>query len=68
METIFSVLHYDGMPLDIGTFPRQEDGETFFDGIFPSIKLQKMKELYQDGNNTVHKFVAENCSWISEVK
>ena len=68
LKRYFAVLHYDGMPLNIGTFPRQEDGETFFDGILPSIKLQKMKELYQEGNNAVHKFVAENCSWISEVK
>ena len=68
LKRYFAVLHYDGMPLNIGTFPRQEDGETFFDGILPSIKLQKIKELYQEGNNALHKFVAENCSWISEVK
>jgi len=24
---------YDGMPLNIRTLPRQENGETFFDGI-----------------------------------
>ena len=62
------VIHYDGMPLNIGTFPRQENGETLFDGIVPSIKLEKMRELYQGGNTAVHKFIAENCSWISEVK
>ena len=27
-----------------------------------------MRELYQGGNTVVHKFIAENCSWISEVK
>ena len=62
------VTHYDGMPLNIGTFPRQEDGETLFDGIVPSIKLETMRELYQGGNTAVHKFIADNCSWISEVK
>ena len=43
MKRYFAILHYDGMPLNIGTFPRQEHGETFFDGILPSIKLQKMR-------------------------
>ena len=38
LKRYFAVLHYDCMPLNIGTFPRQEDGETFFDGILPSIK------------------------------
>ena len=27
-----------------------------------------MRELYQEGNNMVHKYISENCSWISEVK
>ena len=62
------VTHYDGMPLNIGTFPRQENRETFFDGIVPSIKLETMRELYQGGNAAVHKFIADICSWISEVK
>ena len=62
------VTHYDGMPLNIGTFPRQENGETLFDGIVPSIKLETMRELYQGGNTAVHKFIADNCSWMSEVK
>ena len=56
------------MPLNIGTLPRQENDETFFDGIIPEMKLDKMRELYQEGNTAVHKFVSENCSWISEVK
>ncbi len=46
----------------------QENGETFFDGVVPTIKPDKMRKLYQEGNNAVHKFIDENCSWISEVK
>ena len=71
LKTYLVVTHYDGMPLNIGTFPRQENGETFFDGIVPSIKpikLETMKELYQGGNASVHRFIADKCSWISEVK
>ena len=36
----------DGIPsykVNIGTFPRQENGKTFFDGISPRIKLEKIK-------------------------
>lgn len=62
------VIHYDGMLLNIGTFPRQENSETLFDGIVSSIKLEKIRELYQGGNTAIHKFIAENCSWISELK
>lgn len=62
------VLHDNGMPLNLGTFPRQEDGETFFDDIIPHITQNKMRELYQQDNTAVHKFIAEDCSWISEVK
>lgn len=58
------VIRCDGMPLNIGTFPRQENGKTLFDGIVPSVKLVKMRELYQGGNTAVHKFIAENCSSI----
>lgn len=68
LKKFFTIVHYDGMPLNIGTFPRQENGETFFDGIIPEIKLDKMRELYQQGNTAVHKFISENCSRISEVK
>ena len=57
----FTVLHYDGMPLNIGTFLRQHNGKTFFDGIIPTIKLSKIKELYQGGNNAVHRFISDNC-------
>lgn len=42
--------------------------KTFFDGIIRHIKLNKMRELYQRGNTAEHKFIAENCSCISEVK
>ena len=52
------------MPLNFGTFPRKENGKTFFNGIVPSIKLETMRELYQGGNPAVHKFIADNCSWI----
>lgn len=68
LKKVFTVVHYDGMPLNIGTFPRQENGQTFFDGIIPTIELAKMRELYQEGNAAVHKFISDNCSWISEVK
>lgn len=34
----------------------------FFDGIIPKI------ELYQEGNTAAHKYISDNCSWISEVK
>lgn len=68
LKKYFTVVHYDGMPLNIGTFPRQENGETFFDGTIPSIKLDTMRQLYTEGNTAVHKFISENCSWISEVK
>jgi len=48
------------MPLNFGTFSRQENGETFFDGIIvPSIKLETMRELYQGGNTAVHKFITD---------
>lgn len=68
LKKFLTIVHYDGMPLNIGTFPRQENGETFFDGIIPTIKLDKMRQLYQEGNSSVHKFISDNCSWISEVK
>ena len=64
----FTCIHYDGMPLNIGTFPRQENGKTFFDGISPRIKLEKTKELYKEGNVALHKYITDNCSWISEVR
>ena len=68
LKKFFTTVYYDGMLLNIGTFPRQENGETFFDGIILEIKLDKVRELYQEGNTVVHKFISENCSWISEVK
>ena len=40
----------------------------FFDGIIPKIELCQMRELYQEGNTAVHKYISDNCSWISEVK
>ena len=68
-KNLWLVMHYDGiMPLNIGTFPRQENGETFFDGIIPTVKLDTIRQLYMEGNTAVHKFFSENCSWISEVK
>ena len=48
LKKYFVVMHYDRMPLNIETFPRQENGEIIFDGIIPFIKLNKMRELYQD--------------------
>lgn len=27
-----------------------------------------MKELYKEGNVALHKYIADNCSWISEVR
>jgi hypothetical protein len=46
----------------------QENDETFFDGVVPTIKLDKMRKLYQEGSNAVHKFIDENCSWRREGK
>ena len=68
VQKFFACIHYDGMPINIGTFPRQKNGKTFFDGISPKIALDKMKELYRDGNVAVHKYITENCSWLSEVR
>ena len=59
----FTVVHYDGMPLHIGTFPIQEN-----DGIILKRELCQMRELYQEGNTAVHKYISDNRSWISEVK
>ena len=68
IKRYFTCIHYDGMPLNIGTFPRQENGETVFDGIVPAIKLNQMVDLYRNGNAAVHRYIKENCEWISEVK
>lgn len=59
---------WNGMPLNIGTIPRQENGETIFDGILPAINLHHMEDLYRNGNAAVHRYIKENCEWISEVK
>ena len=67
LKKFLTAVHYNGMPLNIRTFPRKRNDETFFDGIIPSIKLNKMREFYQEGNTAVHKLISENCSWISEV-
>ena len=56
------------MPLNIRKFPRQENGETVFDGIVPAIKLNQMVGLYRHGNAAVHRYIKENCEWISKVK
>lgn len=64
----FTCIHYDAMPLNIGTFPRLESAEIVFDGILPAITLDCMEGLYRNGNIDVHKYVEENCKWISEVK
>ena len=42
LKKFLTAVHYNGMPLNIRTFPRQRNDETFFDGIIPSIKLNKM--------------------------
>ena len=44
VKKFLTVVHYDGMPLNIGTFSRCENGEVFFDGVNPYIGLDKMKE------------------------
>ena len=62
-----TIMHYDGMPLNIGTFPRQDKGEIFFDGVIPKVSLEKMRELVGKGNVAVHNYISESCSWISEV-
>ena len=68
IKKYFTCVHYDGMPLNIGTFPRQENGEIIFDGILPAINLHQMEDLYRNGNAAVHSYIKENCEWISEVK
>lgn len=61
------VMHYDGMPLNIGTFPRPEGKNVVFDGIIPQIELNKMVELQREGSGSLKKYVSEHCEWISEV-
>ena len=68
IKRYFTCIHYDGMPLNIGTLPRQENGRTLFDGIVPAIKLDQMMDLHRNGNAAVHQYIKENCEWISEVK
>ena len=64
----FGIVHYDGMPLNIGTFPRVEQKNIIFDGIKPHIPLQKMIELQQEGTSTLTKYISEHCKWTSEIK
>ena len=68
VKKFLTIVHYDGMPINIGTFPRYENGEIFFDGVIPHIGLEKMKELHQNGNTAVHNYITENCTWMNEVK
>ena len=64
----FTCIHYDAMPLNIGTFPRLERGKVVFDGIQTAITLERIEDLYKKGNVAVHKFIKENCARMSEVK
>ncbi len=41
----FGIMHYNGMPLNIGTFPRAERKTVIFDGIIPPITLNQMVDL-----------------------
>ncbi|CAB4007206.1 Hypothetical predicted protein [Paramuricea clavata] len=61
------IMHYDGMPLNIGTFPRAEDKTVIFDGITPPVTLNQMVELQKDGTDSLKKYISEHCEWISEV-
>jgi hypothetical protein len=44
------------MLLNIGTFPRQDNGEINFDGILLAINLHHMDDLYRNGNAAVHHY------------
>lgn len=61
-------MHYDAMPLNIGTFPRVEENRVVFDGIKPIISLETMKELQRQGTASFQKYISEKCKWVSEIK
>lgn len=61
------IMHYDGMPLNIGTFPRPKGKTVVFDGITPPISLNQMVGLQRDGAGSLKKYISEHCEWISEV-
>ncbi|CAB3985182.1 Hypothetical predicted protein [Paramuricea clavata] len=57
IKKCFTCVHYDGMPLNIGTFPRQDNGEINFNGFLPAINLHHhMDDLYRNGNAAVHHY------------
>ena len=56
IKKCFTCVHYDGMLLNIGTFPRQDNGEINFDGILLAINLHHMDDLYRNGNAAVHHY------------
>ena len=64
----WGVMHYDGMPLNIGTFPRIEGRKVIFDGMKPHLPLHQMIELQQNGSGALKKYISEHCTWISEVR
>jgi hypothetical protein len=68
VNRFFGIIHYDGMPLNIGTFPRVDDNKVVFDGLKPVISLEKMLELNTTGNASLKKYITESCEWLSEVK
>ncbi len=63
----FGIMHYDGMPLNIGTFPRAEGKTVIFDGIIPPITLNQMVHLQREGTGSLKTYINEHCQWISEV-
>lgn len=65
---LFGVLHNDGMPLNIGTFPREDGKKVAFDGITPAIPADTMIELQRDGPSVLKKYISEHTTLISEVK
>jgi hypothetical protein len=67
-SVFFCIVHYDGMPLNIGTFPRVDDKNVVFDGLKPAISLAKMLELNTTGTASLKKYITKNCEWLSEVK
>ena len=64
----FGIMHYDGMPLNVGTFPRVDEKNVIFDGLTPTIPSEKMIELQRHGPGELKKYISEHCTWITEVK
>ena len=60
----WGIMHYDGMPLNIGTFPRIEGRKVIFDGMKPHLPLHQMIELQQNGSGALKKYISEDLKKI----